>query len=129
MKPNRQQRALTAWMLYFSILFGALACAVGHGQMAGLQLSGLDGGFCSYEGNTLSGTHLQDADLLPSVAGAGCVLTSSFAALILAAFFGLLGLLALSAAEPLPPAFRQRLRPDRWPPANPRASPQPLPAL
>ena len=46
MKLARKDRSLTAWVLYFSILFSAFVCAISHGQMAGLQLSGLDGQYC-----------------------------------------------------------------------------------
>lgn len=130
MRPNRRQRSLTAWVLYFSILFGAFACAIGHGQMAGLQLSGLDGQFCSFEGNFAAGADLSGTDIVPPspVSGGNCVLTSTFAAIILAAFFGLIGLLALSRAVPLPPLLPSDAIRDRWPTANPRASPSALPA-
>lgn len=129
MRPNRRQRSLTAWVLYFSILFGAFACAIGHGQMAGLQLSGVDGQFCSFEGNFAAGADLSGSGIVPpSPAGGGnCVLTSTFAALILAAFFGLFGLLAPSRAVPLPTLLFSNATRERWPAANPRASPSVLP--
>lgn len=129
MKPTRRHRALTAWMLYFSILFAALVCAVGHGQMAGLQLSGLDAEYCGFEGNFGAGADLDGSGIVaPNPAtGGGCAMSSSFSALILAAFFGLFGLLAADAPLPLPaPAVPRTVR-FHWPPANPRASPAPLP--
>ncbi len=130
MRPNRRQRSLTAWVLYFSILFGAFACAIGHGQMAGLQLSGLDGQFCSFEGNFAAGADLSGTGIIPPspLSGDNCVLSSTFAAIILAAFFGLIGLLTLSRTVPLPPLLPSDALRDRWPTANPRASPLPLPA-
>ena len=125
MKPTPTHRTLLAWMLYFSVLFSAFACSIGHGQMAGLQLSGLDGQYCSFEGNFGAAADLDGSGVVaPNPAtGSGCSLSSSFSAIILAAFFGLLGLLAPSRA-PLPAVFLIPL-PVRylWPSANPRASP------
>ncbi|MGH8355674.1 MAG: DUF2946 family protein, partial [Pseudomonas sp.] len=51
MKFARADRSLIAWMLYGCLLFNLLACAIGHGQMAGLQLSGIGGAVCAAEGN------------------------------------------------------------------------------
>lgn len=125
MKPSLAQRRLLAWMLYFSVLFSAFACSIGHGQMAGLQLSGLSGQYCSFEGNFGAGADLGDAGIVAAnpATGAGCALSSTFSAIILAAFFGLLGLLMTSQA-PLRAVFHIP-RPVRylWPSANPRASP------
>lgn len=42
MKLAHHTRSHVAWVLYFSILFGSLLCAMGHGQMAGLRLAGMD---------------------------------------------------------------------------------------
>lgn len=39
MKLASREKSMIAWVLYFSILFGSLLCAMGHGQMAGLRLS------------------------------------------------------------------------------------------
>ena len=124
MKLARSDRSLLAWILYFSVLFGALACSIGHGQMAGLQLSGLDV-YCSLEGGSAPGADFGSAGLASTGAstGADCALASTFGALILAAFFGLLGLLG---AARLPTAAPRRAgQPVRylWPSANPRASP------
>lgn len=128
MKPNRQQRALTAWVLYFSILFGALACAIAHGQLAAAQLAGFGGQFCYLESGE-PGPGTTDAVAAGWTPGSSCALTSSFAAVLLAALFGLLGLLALSPAMPLPATHRHHTARDRWPSANPRASPRLLPVL
>ena len=131
MRPNRQERALTAWVLYFSILFGALACAIGHGQLAAQQLSGLGDAWCSVHadsaGSAGSAATPGSDSALPS-GGSSCALSSSFSASILAAFFGLLGLLAVARAPALPRLQPRTSRRLRWPTVNPRASPAPLPA-
>jgi hypothetical protein len=125
MKLARTDRSLIAWMLYCSVLFAAFACSIGHGQMAGLQLSGLDGLYCSFEGNAGSGVDL-GGSVSPAVnpaSGTGCPLCSSFGALLLAAFFGLLGLLAAARQPAAPPLLDGRPVRFLWPSANPRASP------
>ncbi len=125
MKPTIAHRRLIAWLLYFSVLFSAFACSIGHGQMAGLQLSGLDSQFCSFAGNFGAGADLDGSGVVaPNPAtGGGCSLSSLFSAIILAAFFGLLGLLAANRA-PLA-GFFATSGPVRhlWPSANPRAPP------
>lgn len=125
MKLARKDRSLTAWVLYFSILFSAFVCAISHGQMAGMQLSGLDGQYCSFDGNFGAGADLDGSGIVaPNPAtGSNCALASLFSAIILAAFFGLLGLLSTSHA--LPGVGHAVCRPVRylWPSANPRASP------
>ncbi|HWV10991.1 MAG TPA: DUF2946 domain-containing protein [Pseudomonas sp.] len=125
MKLARRHRSLIAWMLYFSVLFSAFVCAISHGQMAGLQLSGLSGEYCSFEGNFGAGANLDGSGIVaPNPAtGTGCALGSLFSAMILAAFFGLLGLLAAEAVRPLPGLLRALPVRYHWPPANPRASP------
>jgi hypothetical protein len=125
MKLARTDRSLIAWMLYFSVLFSAFACSIGHGQMAGLQLSGLDGQYCSFEGNSAAGVDLTGSGI-PAVnpaTGSGCSLCSTFSALILAAFFGLLGLLGASRQPRAAPLLAGRPVRYLWPSANPRASP------
>ncbi|NQD92899.1 DUF2946 domain-containing protein [Pseudomonas sp. CrR25] len=125
MKPAHSNRSLTAWILYFSVLFGAFACSIGHGQMAGLQLSGLDGQYCSFEGNFGAGADLTGSGITPvnPATGSGCSLCSTFSALILAAFFGLLGLLGAAGQRFAPSSFAPRPLRYLWPSANPRASP------
>lgn len=125
MKLARTDRSLIAWMLYFSVLFGAFACSIGHGQMAGLQLSGLDGQYCSFAGNFGAGADLTGSGIVPPspATGSGCSLCSTFGALILAAFFGLLGLLGAAAQRFAPSSFAPRPLRYLWPSANPRASP------
>jgi hypothetical protein len=113
MKMTRTDRRLLAWMLYFSVLFSAFACSIGHGQMAGLQLSGLSSQYCSFEGNFGAGADLDGSGVIaPNPAtGSGCSLSSSFSAIILAAFFGLLGV--YSPSRPLSLAFGQPSRVPR----------------
>jgi uncharacterized membrane protein len=125
MKPTIAHRRLLAWLLYFSVLFSAFACSIGHGQMAGLQLSGLDGQFCSFTGNFGAGADLEGSGVVaPNPAtGSGCSLSSTFSAIILAAFFGLLGLLAASRTPFAVSLFRPHPVRYLWPSANPRASP------
>lgn len=125
MKLTRKDRSLIAWMLYFSILFGAFVCAISHGQMAGMQLSGLGGQYCSFEGNFGAGADLDGSGIVaPNPAtGSNCALVSLFSAIILAAFFGLLGLLVVERMQSLSMLHIPRLVRYRWPPANPRASP------
>ncbi|AHL34818.1 MULTISPECIES: DUF2946 family protein [Pseudomonas] len=128
MKLASREKSMIAWVLYFSILFGSLLCAMGHGQMAGLRLSGLDGGlFCSTDGGAIF-EGLQDvpAPSLPVVAD--CVIASLFGAILLAAFFGLLALLAGEPTKPLPAQPTRCLPRQRWPLINPRASPALLPS-
>ncbi|MGQ7959563.1 DUF2946 domain-containing protein [Pseudomonas sp. SP16.1] len=125
MKLARKHRSLIAWLLYFSILFGALACAIGHGQMAGLQLSGLSSQYCSFEGNFGAGADLDGSGVVAAnpATGSGCALGSLFSAIILAALFGLLGLLAANRAPAVARLSIPRAVRYLWPSANPRASP------
>ncbi|MGG2399085.1 DUF2946 domain-containing protein [Pseudomonas sp. SH1-B] len=125
MKLARKDRSLTAWVLYFSILFSAFVCAISHGQMAGMQLSGLDGQYCSFDGNFGAGADLDGSGIVPPnpATGSNCALASLFSASILAAFFGLLGLLTVERSWSASALHLPRITRYRWPPANPRASP------
>lgn len=129
MKIARTEHSLVAWVLYVSILFSSFSCAIGHGQMAGLQLASVGGGYCSLDGNF--GADLDDSGLATtaSIPGSSCTLVSLFSALILAAFFGLWGLLTIDQARPFARLHLSRSNRDRWPTANPRASPLGLPLL
>jgi hypothetical protein len=126
MKLTRSDRRLLAWMLYFSVLFSALACSIGHGQMAGLQLSGIDGLYCSAANNSGPAADLAGSGsaAVNPASGFSCSLCSTFVGLALAAFFGLLGLLPLRQIRPNPlrNSVGQAVR-YLWPSANPRASP------
>lgn len=124
MKQTRHHRELTAWVLYFCILFSAFACSVAHGQMAGLQLSGIGGLYCSSQGN--AGPGLENVLIQPSGAGLsaslGCALCGTPGLGLALLFFG--GL-RLAARCPRLLRERQGKTPPRytWPSANPRASP------
>lgn len=121
----RPLRAVTAWLLYFSVLFAALVCAIGHGQMAGMQLSGLDTSFCALDAESGAGSRTDtDTTVVMSLLGGGCIIASSFGAILLAAFFGLFGLLNREAMRPLPGLFLKAPHRQRWPSLNPRASPR-----
>ena len=125
----RHRRAHVAWLLYFSILFSALLCAMGHGQMAGLRLSGVDdAAWCAADSSGVLKTDQGITDpILPT--GSDCVVASLFSATLLAVFFGLLALLARASNVPLPRQPAPRLPKHRWPLVNPRASPAALPVL
>ena len=116
----RQSRSFqfSAWLLYICLLLNAGACALSQGQQAALQLSGLEAGFCADSQSLDRGVHWAAS------AEAGCALSSVFTALLLAAFFGLLGLLPQAGA---PMRWLARVAcgvRERWPAANPRASPK-----
>ena len=131
MKIARNERSLVAWILYGCILFSAFTCAISHGQMAGLQLAGLDGPSCSMGGNFDADAQFDDSGLVTPITATGstCVLVSLFGAIILAAFFCLWGLLIADQTRPLPNVQLSRLNRYYWPAANPRASPLGLPSL
>lgn len=127
MKLARKKRSLWAWMLFFSVLASALHCASGTGPMTRMQLGGgadAHAGHHQHAGHGEAGTaHIH------SSADTGCEFASPFSAIILAAFFGLLGVLALETGRSLPAWCIARQPRCRWPPANPRASPILLPVL
>lgn len=123
MKPAASTRTLTAWLLYASVLFSLFACGLHHGQMSGLELSGLDGSHCSH--------HHTPADNLDD-SGSGhaqmpftCPLCSSYAAAV--ALNSQAWHLGLAVAQRTAPADApQPAQPpprERWPSLNPRASP------
>jgi hypothetical protein len=125
MTLSRSDRSLTAWVLYFCILFNVLACGIAHGQMSAMQLSGIGGLFCSQEGNAGPGF---DGDFGNQSSGTqtisfNCPLCTA-TVLALALLFGL-GWLRRPAGAPAPPREGRCKAPPRysWPSANPRASP------
>lgn len=126
MKLTRDHRSLTAWVLYASILFSLFACGIHHGQMSGLQLSGLDWQFCSTS-STADAFAVGDLGDAPGDGGTlgafSCPLCSSIA-LSIALLFGLSWLLRLSGKPPYFAQVRSKAPPRyTWPSANPRASP------
>ncbi|MDO9618472.1 MAG: DUF2946 family protein [Pseudomonas sp.] len=118
----RQPRALIAWMLYACVLFNLLACGIAHGQMAGLQLSGLGALTCAGDG--AGGESAGAAGALPGLASFSCPLCTSMV-LGMALLFALAWMqrrgralrLAVPLSHQVPPRYL-------WPSANPRASPQ-----
>jgi len=112
-------------MLYFCVMLSAFHCSMGHGQMSGMQLNGVNVAFCSIDGPAFSSIDLASELTAPSASASfDCSLVSSFVALALAAFFGLLGWLPLRRDQVV---FRSLIvaKPRRlpWLPANPRAPP------
>lgn len=79
MKTSRQTRALTAWALYASVLFSLLVCGLHHGQMSGLRLAGLEGGFCSLASDHGPAIDLDDAGGDQHMVQLDCPVCSSFA--------------------------------------------------
>lgn len=125
MTKTRARRAHIALMLYFCVMLSAFHCSMGHGQMAALQLNGAGILFCNTTSPGMAGMNLLvDASAQSATVGFDCSLISSFVALALAAFFGLLGWLALRRSPPALYLFlvHHPLR-VAWPPANPRAPP------
>lgn len=123
MTPTRHHRSLIAWMLYGCLLFNLLACGIHHGQMSGLQLSGLGGQFCSDDAPHSAGLDGDLGDSATSVWSSlfSCPLCASIT-LSLALLFGLTWLLRpgrtpLSAREDDSQSHPRYA----WPPANPRA--------
>ena len=123
MTMTRQPRALIAWMLYACVLFNLLACSIAHGQMAGLQLSGLGALICA-DGGVDSGDPASVASPSAGSASFSCPLCSGMA-LGLTLLFALAWMQRRGRALRLPLPFSQHLPPRYlWPSANPRASPQ-----
>lgn len=124
MKLSPTDRALTAWVLYCSLLLGVFACSLGHGQMAGLQLNGFGGAFCSLQDSAGPALDSGFSDPAPgdslSVFGCGCC--SSFIFVALPLLFAL-GLWLRPQRRWLRPSTQRDRTPPRqtWPPANPRA--------
>lgn len=126
MNLTRNRYSLTAWVLYASVLFSLFACGIHHGQMSGLQLSGLNGGFCSLGSDSGPGIDLGSSQQAPEVAAEfSCPLCASSSLAT-----------ALNASGwRFDPAQHHSVRPaiagDRvhppprylWPSLNPRASP------
>lgn len=123
MDQIRQHRSLIAWALYALVLFSAFTCAISHGQMSGLQLSGLGGLYCSANDNGLPGLDeapddLPTGNLMPML---DCPLCSSVAFAVGALLF--FSWLLRPTGSPPRPLEQSPLASPRctWPPANPRA--------
>lgn len=123
MTQARQKHSLWAWMLFLSVLFSALHCAVGHGEVNTVPFDDAQLHHQHHQPDSHHGHHADATAHIHASADTGCEFASPFSAIILAAFFGLLGLLALDAVRPLPVWQVPRQPRSHWPPANPRASP------
>src|SRR5690606_36697477 len=77
-KTSRHTRTLTAWTLYASVLFSLLLCGLHHGQMGGLRLAGLEGGFCSINSEHGVAIDLDGAGGDQHMAQLACPVCSSF---------------------------------------------------
>ena len=126
MNLARPDRALTAWMLFASVLFSLFACGLHHGQMSGQNLSGLGGGFCSADGRSGSAVDLGHTDQTQQTAAPlDCPLCSSFAfAVALNSSAWALDYMPGNAVAPI--VVRSWAQPPPrylWPSLNPRASP------
>ncbi|AYC31492.1 DUF2946 domain-containing protein [Pseudomonas cavernae] len=127
MDTHRRHRPQVAWMLYCSVLFGVLACGLGHGQMLGLQLNGIGGLYCTVDngGGPLrdlsSDSPLSSSLSLSSISS--CSLCASLG-LGLALLFGMIWLY-WPATTPRLARERRIKAPPRysWPPSSPRAPP------
>lgn len=132
MKLARDDRSLIAWMLYASVLFSLFACGIHHGQMSGLALSGLDGGYCGMNSDAGPSVDMGSSDQkhhsLPSFS---CPLCSSTALVVaISSHHWNLDYLPKSAVAPI--VARSWAQPPprySWPSLNPRASPSQLPVL
>ncbi len=125
-RPQRT-RSLTAWLLYASVLFSLFACGIHHGQMSGMSLSGLGGGFCALDGRggpaiDASGTSDQQAPHLDQVS---CPLCSSFgvAVALNSAGWSLTYVPAPAVTPSVVNTWPQAPPRYSWPSLNPRASP------
>jgi hypothetical protein len=113
------QRVLMAWLLYGCVLFSSFACAIGHGQSSGLQLSGIAQLQCSISGASDS----RVPPLGQPLASFECPLCGSHALTARSIGYGL-------QLPPWQPNLHAALQPVQqdyrdtlWPAANPRAPP------
>lgn len=130
MKIARKDRSLIALTLFVSVMFSLFVCGVHHGQMSGLGLSGLDGGFCAEGSGHGAGVQLDGDETGHAMASYTCPLCSSFGmALALNSSSWGLSLLPVAAAVPTEqPSWAQPPPRYLWPSLNPRASPLHIPA-
>lgn len=124
MKIARPDRSLIALTLFVSVLFSLFVCGVHHGQMSGLSLSGLDGGFCSESAHG-SGVELGGDETGHAMADYSCPLCSSFgmALALNSANWGVDFQAPLAALPSEQPNGAQAPPRYLWPSLNPRASP------
>lgn len=129
MDMTRPQRTMTAWMLYASVLFSLFVCGIHHGQMGGLALSGLDGGYCATDSEHAHGFTTDSSESpQPVMVQFDCPLCSA-SGLAIAVNTASWNLDAMPAKGLAPITVRSRAQPPPrylWPSLNPRASPASL---
>lgn len=129
MNLARNDRSLIAWMLYASILLSLFACGIHHGQMSGLNLSGLGGAFCALGSDSGPGVDLGGSQQTQQATALfSCPLCSSFA-LAVAINSASWTLHQASTSTVAPIIVRSWAQPPPrylWPSLNPRASPSDL---
>ena len=120
MNIARHNRVAIALLLYCCVLFSSFACALGHGQSSGLQLSGIAQLQCG------SGTNAGTS--IPATPGSAVSFecpACSGQNVLPGAFNG--WTLPLAAGQPATPSAANDTLPSLsasvWPPANPRAPP------
>lgn len=125
MTRTSPHRPHIAWTLYFCVLFNVLVCGLGHGQLAGLELNGVGGQFCSAMGTPAPS---QSGDFSDQAAAGG--MSTFMCPLCSAVSLGISLLFALAWLLRREPQARPRVErrskaPPRysWPALNPRAPP------
>lgn len=125
MRIARNERTLVAWMLYASVLFSLFAFGIHQGQMSGLALSGLDGGYCSMGSSSGQGFDADSSDQGQQAFQLNCPLCSS-ATLVVAVNTADWDLRNMSMGRLSPEVTRTLAQPPPryfWPSLNPRAPP------
>ncbi|MFJ4066310.1 DUF2946 family protein [Pseudomonas sp. NPDC089996] len=127
MNLTRHTRTLTAWTLYASVLFSLLLCGLHHGQMGGLRLAGLEGGYCSINSEHGVAIDLDSAGGDSHMAQLDCPVCSSFGlAVPLASGGWWFGPAQTAATSPIvvrswaqpPPRYQRPALTPRAPPAH-----------
>ncbi len=126
MKFVRAEQSLIAWTLYASVLFSLFVCGIHHGQMSGLTLSGLSGGYCAFgsdHGQSYNDSNSSQSQQMS--AQLSCPLCSS-TSLTLALNTASWNIGDLQSPLLSPTLERSLAQPPPrylWPSLNPRASP------
>lgn len=129
MKTTRHTRIADRLTLYASVLFSLVLCGLHHGQMGGLRLAGLEGGFCSINSEHGVAIDLEGAGGDQHMAQLDCPVCSSFGLAVPLSSSGW----SFTRRKPWPPrpswcaAGRNRRRVISAPPSTP-APPATFPA-
>ena len=120
MKTTVSRRLPVALLLLCAVAMNVLLAGLQHGQATALGMSGLDGGFCSL-GTIHAGASDTLSDYPPGASGLHCV------SCLAAGGLPVTGWPVMTSAAPGEPLDAHRIASspfsDRWPSANPRASP------